>query len=448
VGWALSVSGDAYCELEDIAIHPPDNLIVSAQSSAGMLKAGTQEFTTAERSELLLGVSRATGATPWSLAIKSNQRADSSRLAVAPDTSFVHGFLYQGVVETSAEISAAGVQFRGYSPAHVSRFTEPFTPYGNGLGSPHVQDLDAIVAEIGATYVLFPFEQGITYPTNGAPYYGTVTEDRDDCVTSLAKLSQSGTPSWLKSYDWCTDSYRSKAMRLSTNGDLYLAGAGCSGAGCVGSAPPKLGDTTLSSIQSGLIARVSSSNGDVKKVLEFAAASYGRVDDIGFLSDGTLIALVTAQSAIRIGSQLAPAGAYFVRLSPALEVQGFAGLGSPVGAGARLFELKLAVAPNDNLYITGSFRGDYEIGGASMTYKGTCERCIEADAFAASFTPKFEHRWTRHLASVSEDHGNAIVAENGRAYVAITHGDTIMLGGKPYITSGRYMSGTVFAFVE
>lgn len=453
VGWALSANGSANAEIEDLALLGTDSIVAAIHAEPGNVVVDSTQFNTAypDQTNATVGVSRTTGRVAWSLALKSTDWAYGSRLGVATDTTFIHGFRFKGSIGTSSNPNAYdyGAFIRGYNAARAVQFTQMFNPIDTSVG-PEVQGLDGIVALTNGAFVLLTYEQGLSYAINDNPGYATLTESNAECATVLSRLDASGVPLWNKQFAWCTDANR-KVLKLGPSGDLYIGGAGCrqNGSGPL----PVLDSTTLKSEHSGVIARLRASDGSVVKVVEFEgiSTSYGRVDDLAFLPDGSVVALVSASHdmTFKIGSTEVPGGTYLVRLDSNLNLVKFQYLGTAIAQDAYVTATHLAATPNGTLYVAGTFVGDFDFGGGTLSYLGTCSRCASGDAFVASFGSDFTHRWSRAISSSSYDNATAVVAENGRAYVSVLYGATALVDGTAYAPTASVVSAsTLFAFVE
>lgn len=453
VGWALSANGTGNAEMEDLALLSSDSIVVAVHAEQGTVNVDDKSYETVypNHTNVAIGVSRATGRASWNLSLQSTDWAFGSRLGVATDTSFVHAFRFKGAIETYSNPNSYGYGafVRGYNAARAVQFTELFNPIDTSVG-PTVEGLDGIIAQPNGAFALLSYETGLAYGISDNPGRASITETNTECATVLFRLNAVGVPTWKKQFDWCTDNNH-KVLRLGPNGDLFIAGAGCRQNGS-GSAPV-LDSTTLKSAHSGVIARLRATDGGVVKVVEFEgiSTSYGRVDDLGFLPDGSVVALVSASNSMtfKIGTTVLPGGTYLVKLDSDLNLVKYQFLGTAVGQNAFVTNAHLAIAPNGVLYVAGTFTGDFDFGGGTLTYLGSCERCASGDAFVASFNSDFGHRWSRAISSASQDFAPAVVAENGRAYVAVSYGATVVVDGKPYAPTASYVrASTLFAFVE
>lgn len=453
VGWALSANGTANAEFEDLAFLGSDSIVAALHAASGSVRVDTKVYDSESQSEtnVALGVSRLSGQIAWDLPVRSTSWASGSKLGVASDTSFIHGFKFRGTIDsfTNPNESGDGAFIRGYNAARAVQLTEVFNPLDASSG-PAVRGLDAIVAQPNGAFVLLTYDEGLRYGINANPGYATLTESNTDCATVLLRLSAGGDPTWSKQFEWCT-SNNTKVLKLGPNGDLYVAGSGCNQNGF--GPLPVLGSTTLKSEHSAVIARLRATDGGVVKVVEFegVSSSYGRVDDFGFLPDGSVVALVSAAyyMTIKIGATEVPGGTYFVKLDSNLDLVSYQYLGTAIAQDAHVTATRLAVAPNGVLYVAGTFVGDFDFGGGTFPYYGSCERCPLGDAFIASFGSDLSHRWSRSISSASYDNITALLAENGRAYVSAMYGATVMVDGTAYApTASGARAGTLFAFVE
>lgn len=454
VDWALTAKGTATAEFEDLAFLGSDTIVAALHAGSGSVSADTAVLDSESGSETnaALGVSRATGIVAWNLPLKATSWASGSRLGVSTDTSFIHGFRFRGTVESSTNPneSGDGAFLRGYNAARSTQYSQAFTPLNTDIG-PGVQGLDGILAQPTGAFLLLTYDESLRYKINANPGMETITESNGYCATVLAHLNAWGIPTWKKQFEWCTSS-NTKVLKLGPSGDLYVAGAGSNMNGF--GPTPVLDSTTLKSESSGVIARLRASDGSVVKVVEFeGVTTTARVDDIGFLPDGSVVALVSAgydQMTIKIGTTEVTGGTYFVKLDGDLNVVSHSPLGT-AGTNARVKGTRLSVAPNGVLYVTGTYVGDVDFGGGVLPYLGSCERCGPGDAFAASFGSDLTHRWSRAISSPGQDNATAVLAENGRAYVSVVYGATTMVDGTPYApapNSGAARASTLFAFVE
>ncbi|NUQ79781.1 MAG: PQQ-like beta-propeller repeat protein [Polyangiaceae bacterium] len=85
---------------------------------------------------------------------------------------------------------------------------------------------------------------------------------------------------------------------------------------------------------------------------------------------------------------------------------------------------KVAVGPNDETFVVGSFSGKMTIGTKALTSKGG------ADAFVASFSPKGDLLWATSFGGTGDDYASGAGADaEGRVYVAGSFDGEMALGG-------------------
>jgi Beta-propeller repeat len=84
-----------------------------------------------------------------------------------------------------------------------------------------------------------------------------------------------------------------------------------------------------------------------------------------------------------------------------------------------------------NVYLTGYYHYDIDLGGGKLTSKGS------NDWFMASFTSAGAHRWSRSHGSTSSDYGRRVAADSaGNAYFTGTFYSAVDFGGGPLTSKG------------
>lgn len=91
----------------------------------------------------------------------------------------------------------------------------------------------------------------------------------------------------------------------------------------------------------------------------------------------------------------------------------------------------LAIDPDGNIYLTGSFRGAVDFGGGSLTSAG------HTDIFLVSYTAGSAHRFSRRFGGTSWDRGMWVaVDELGNVYITGSFGGAVDFGGGQQASAG------------
>ncbi|MBW2733098.1 MAG: hypothetical protein JRH20_11960 [Deltaproteobacteria bacterium] len=97
-----------------------------------------------------------------------------------------------------------------------------------------------------------------------------------------------------------------------------------------------------------------------------------------------------------------------------------------------IFPIDLALDGADNLTVTGSFQGDADFGGGTLTSVGGF------DIFIASYEAGGAHRWSKRFGSSLEDGGGGLSLDAAGNIIVTGHfGEAVDFGGGPLTSAGQ-----------